>query len=147
MLGMVSSGLLHEIRYFEEVILSMRRWGVFVKVEQTKTYESFPEIMCCIRQVGVSGLFSRGEGEAQRFRYLLEEKLAKCNASSPETAVTADEADFTFPERSWLPYLSGGATSKIRKTIDHRYYLRGSNGTVSGSRNWMRKPLTVYMRH
>jgi len=105
------------------------------------------EIICCIRWVGVSGLFSKGEGEAQRFRYLVEEKLAKRNASSPETAVTADEADFTFPERSWLLYLTGGATSKIRKTVDHRYYLRGSNDTVSGNRDWIRKPLSVHMRH
>jgi len=29
------------MRYFEEVILSTRGWGVFVKVEQTKTYEFF----------------------------------------------------------------------------------------------------------
>jgi len=105
------------------------------------------EIVCCIRRVGVSGLFSRGEGEAERFRYLVEGKLAKCNASSPETAVTADEADFTFSERSWLLYLTGGATSKIRKTVDHRYYLRGSNDTVSGNRDWIRKPLSVHMRH
>ena len=120
---------------------------MFVKVEQTKTYEFFPEIICCIRRVGVSGLFSRGEGEAQRFRYLLEEKLAKCNASSPETAVTADEADFTFSERSWLLYLTGGATSKIRKTIDHRYYLRKSNDTFSRVRNRTGEPLSSHMRH
>lgn len=136
------------MRSFEEVIFQTREcMVVFVKVEQTKTYESFPEIMCCIRWVRVSRLFSRGEGEAERFRYLVEGKLAKCNASSPETAVTADEADFTFSERSWLLYLTGGATSKIRKTFDHRYYLRGSNGTVYGNREWMHKPLSVDMRH
>ena len=105
------------------------------------------EIICCIRWVGVSGLFSRGEGEAQRFRYFVEGKLAKCNASSPETAVTADEADFTFSERSWLLYLTGGATSKIRKTVDHRYYLRENNDTVSGNRNWMGEPLSSHIRH
>ena len=93
------------------------------------------EIIGCIRWVGVSSLFSRGEGEAQRFRYFVEGKLARCNASSPETAVTADEADFTFSERGWLLYLAGGATSKIRKTLDHRYYLRRSNDTVAGNRN------------
>jgi len=92
-------------------------------------------------------LFSRGEGAAQKFRYLIEEKLARCNASSPETAVTPDEADFTFSERSWLLYLTGGATSKIRKTLDHRYYLRESNDTVSGTRNRMREPLSSPMRH
>ncbi len=39
---MVTSGLLQEIRCFEEVILSTRECMiVFVKVEQTKTYEFF----------------------------------------------------------------------------------------------------------
>ena len=92
-------------------------------------------------------MFSRGEGAAQSFRYSIEGKLSKCSASSPETAVTPDEADFTFSERSWLLYLAGGATSTIRKTVDHRYYLRESNDTVSGVRYGTGEPLSSHIRH
>lgn len=65
----------------------------------------------------------RGWGLVHRIRYLVEKKLTESNASSPETAVTADEAELTITERRWLLYLAGGM-SRIKKTEDDRYYLR-----------------------
>jgi len=59
-------------------------------------------------------------------RRLIEEKLSKVNAFTVETAVTADEAGLSFSEVNWLLYLTGGMTSKIRKTESGRYYLRGT---------------------
>ena len=63
-------------------------------------------------------------GAVYRNRYYITHKLEKAGASSIKTAVTPDEAKLTFPERGWLMYLTGGMTSIIRKTEDHRYYLR-----------------------
>lgn len=59
-------------------------------------------------------------------RRLIEEKLSKVNAFTVETAVTADEAGLSYSEVNWLLYLTGGMTSKIRKTESGRYYLRGT---------------------
>jgi len=59
-------------------------------------------------------------------RWSIEEKLSRANASTFETAVTADEAGLSFSECNWLLYLTGGMTSKIRKTAGGRYYLRGN---------------------
>ena len=57
-------------------------------------------------------------------RWSIEEKLVRVNALNVKTAATAEEADLSFSERSWLLYLTGGMTSKIRKTVGNRYYLR-----------------------
>lgn len=65
----------------------------------------------------------KGWGLVHKIRYLVEKKLIESNASSPETAVTPDEADLTAAERQWLIYLAGGL-SRIKKTEDDRYYLR-----------------------
>jgi hypothetical protein len=59
-------------------------------------------------------------------RRLIEEKLSRVNAFTVETAVTADEAGLSYSEVNWLLYLTGGMTSKIRKTESGRYYLRGT---------------------
>jgi len=59
-------------------------------------------------------------------RWTIEEKLSEVNALTVETAVTTDEAGFNFSECNWLLYLTGGMTSKIRKTAGGRYYLRGT---------------------
>ena len=59
-------------------------------------------------------------------RRLIEEKLSKVEAFNVETAVTADEAGLSYSEVNWLLYLTGGMTSKIRKTGNGRYYLRGT---------------------
>jgi len=58
-----------------------------------------------------------------KVRYIVEKKLAESQASSPDTAVTPDEAELTITECRWLIYLAGGL-SRIRKTQDDRYYLR-----------------------
>ena len=69
---------------------------------------------------------SRGWGLAFKMRHLIEEKLSKVNAFTVETAVSADEAGLSFSECNWLLYVTGGMTSKIRKTAGGRYYLRGT---------------------
>lgn len=67
---------------------------------------------------------AKGWGMAQKMRHIIEEKLAKVDASSANKAVTPDEAKLTFPEQNWLLYLTGGMASRIRKTNADRYYLR-----------------------
>ena len=69
---------------------------------------------------------SRGWGLSFKMRRLIEEKLSRVNAFTVETAVTADEAGLSYSEVNWLLYLTGGMTSKIRKTESGRYYLRGT---------------------
>ena len=59
-------------------------------------------------------------------RWLIEGKLSEVNALTTDTAVTADEAGLSFSEVNWLLYLTGGMGSKIRKTENGRYYLRGT---------------------
>ena len=68
----------------------------------------------------------RGAGLVFKMRWSIEEKLSSANALTAETAVTADEAGLSFSECNWLLYLTGGMTSKIRKTAGGRYYLRGT---------------------
>ena len=68
----------------------------------------------------------RGSGLVFKMRWTIEEKLSRVNALTVETAVTADEAGLSLSECNWLLYLTGGMTSKIRKTVGGRYYLRGT---------------------
>ena len=63
-------------------------------------------------------------GTVHKMRYLIVEKLKKAGACSAKTAVTPEEADLTFSESRWLRYLTGGISSKIRKTKNGRYYVR-----------------------
>ena len=69
----------------------------------------------------------RGAGLAFKMRWLIEGKLSEVNALTIETAVTTDEAGLNFSEVNWLLYLTGGMSSKIRKTESGRYYLRGTS--------------------
>ena len=68
----------------------------------------------------------RGSGLEFKIRVSIEEKLSRVKAFTVKTAATADEAGLSFSEVNWLPYLSGGMASKIRKTAGGRYYLRGT---------------------
>ena len=50
-------------------------------------------------------------------------KFEKAGATSKEKAVTFDEADLDLQEQYWLGYFAGTFLGKIKKTIDHRYYI------------------------
>jgi hypothetical protein len=50
-------------------------------------------------------------------------KLKAAGANSQDKAVTAQEADFDFPEQNWLNYIAGGLFAQVKKTQDKRYYI------------------------
>jgi len=50
-------------------------------------------------------------------------KLKAVGANSRDHAVTAQEADFDFPEQNWLGYIAGGLFAMVKKTQDKRYYV------------------------
>ena len=63
-------------------------------------------------------------GYAYKMQYLIVIKLTEAGAFSAKTAVTPEEANLTIPECRWLSYLTGGISSRIRKTERGRYYIR-----------------------
>ena len=50
-------------------------------------------------------------------------KLRKAGATSIESSVTIEEADFDYKEQMWFDYIAGAFLGKIKKTEDRRYYI------------------------
>jgi hypothetical protein len=50
-------------------------------------------------------------------------KLAAAGATSRETAVTGQQADFSMKEQNCIGYIAGGMGATIKKTIDGRVYI------------------------
>ena len=59
-----------------------------------------------------------------KMRQRLIEKFRKVGATSWEKAVTFDEAKLDLQEQYWLEYFAGIFLGKIKKTKDHRYYIK-----------------------
>lgn len=61
-------------------------------------------------------------------QYKIEEqiihKFIKAGAISVEKAVTFEEAKLDDQEQFWLDYFAGVFLGKIKKTKNHRYYVR-----------------------
>ena len=51
-------------------------------------------------------------------------KFEKAGATSKEKAVTFEEAKLDITEQYWLGYFAGVFLGKIKKTENHRYYVR-----------------------
>jgi len=51
-------------------------------------------------------------------------KFEKAGATSLEKAVTFEEANLDMQEQYWLDYFAGVFLGKIKKTENHRYYVR-----------------------
>ena len=56
-------------------------------------------------------------------RQKIANKLEKAGATTKETAVTIEEAEFDLQEIQWLSYVAGGFLSRIKKTNDQQYYV------------------------
>lgn len=50
-------------------------------------------------------------------------KLIKAGATSRETAVTAQQANFDMQEGNWVHYIAGGLFANVKKTATNRYYV------------------------
>jgi len=50
-------------------------------------------------------------------------KLERAGATTIETAVTIEEAEFDLQEIQWLSYFAGGFLSRIKKTKDQQFYV------------------------
>ncbi|PVX23969.1 MAG: hypothetical protein CW691_09255 [Candidatus Bathyarchaeum sp.] len=57
-------------------------------------------------------------------QHRLVRKLEKAGATSEEKAVTFEEAKLDAREEYWLDYFAGVFLGKIKKTQNHRYYVR-----------------------
>jgi len=51
-------------------------------------------------------------------------KFEKAGATCEEKAVTFEEANLDMQEQYWLDYFAGVFLGKIKKTENHRYYVR-----------------------
>ena len=51
-------------------------------------------------------------------------KFEKAGATCEEKAVTFEEAKLDMQEQYWLDYFAGVFLGKIKKTENHRYYVR-----------------------
>ncbi|MCJ7614038.1 MAG: hypothetical protein ABID61_01195 [Candidatus Micrarchaeota archaeon] len=60
----------------------------------------------------------------------LVRKLVKAGAISEEKAVTFEEAKLDEQEQYWLSYFAGVFLGKIKKTENHRYYIRNQYSPV-----------------
>ena len=61
-----------------------------------------------------------------KMRQKIINKLEKAGATMEDKAVTIKEAELDFREQNWLDYFAGAFLGKIKKTEDHRYYIRKS---------------------
>jgi hypothetical protein len=50
-------------------------------------------------------------------------KLVKAGATSPEKALTAQQAHLDMQEGNWIHYIAGGLFANIKKTAANRYYV------------------------
>lgn len=57
-------------------------------------------------------------------QHRLVRKLEKAGATCLEKAVTFQEAKLNEQEEYWLDYFAGVFLGKIKKTNNHRYYVR-----------------------
>jgi hypothetical protein len=59
----------------------------------------------------------------------LVRKFEKVGATSPDKAVTFEEADLNEQEQYWLEYFAGAFLGKIKKTENGLYYI--SKATIT----------------
>ena len=59
-----------------------------------------------------------------KMHYKILHKLRKAGAVTKDSAVTIGEAELNREEQMWLDYFAGSFLGRIKKTQDHRYYIR-----------------------